>query len=126
MMKLLFLACLFCFSSDAKPKKDKYLIDKGPSYVTYAFSGGRFGDNLVAYIHAKWISYKYDLPLLYQPFSYSDGLVLDQDPPPHVPSNRRLFRDNPSKIQPNGDFLYIVPYFPDFAIEHKYAKTSPL
>ena len=47
------------------------------SAVTYDFSGGRFGDNLVSYCHAKWISYKYNIPLLYKPFDYSDQLMMD-------------------------------------------------
>lgn len=46
--------------------------------ITYEFSGGRFGDNLLAYLHAKWISYKYDVPLLYRPFDYSEELVLHE------------------------------------------------
>ena len=44
--------------------------------VTYSFSGGRFGDNLLAYCHAKWVSYKYGIPLLYKPFEYSNKLKL--------------------------------------------------
>lgn len=31
----------------------------------------------MAYLHAKWLSYKYKIPLLYKPFSYSTELVLD-------------------------------------------------
>jgi hypothetical protein len=50
-------------------------ISKG---VTYTLSGGRFGDNLSCYIHAKWLSYKYDIPLLYAPFPFSDQLVLHE------------------------------------------------
>ena len=39
--------------------------------------GGRLGDQLIAYMHAKWVSYLYDIPLLYKPFHYSNDLVLD-------------------------------------------------
>lgn len=46
------------------------------SVVTYDFSGGRFGDNLLSYLHAKWFSYEHGLPLLYKPFPYSSSLVL--------------------------------------------------
>src|SRR5665213_983093 len=45
--------------------------------VTYEFSGGRLGDNLLSYLHAKWISYRHQIPLLYKPFKYSDKLMLD-------------------------------------------------
>lgn len=40
-------------------------------YVTYEFSGGRFGDNLLSYLHAKWLAYQKQIPLLYKPFPYS-------------------------------------------------------
>ncbi len=48
------------------------------SAITYSFNGGRLGDNLTTYIKAKWLSYKYNLPLLYQPFPYSDQLKLHE------------------------------------------------
>ena len=44
--------------------------------ISYELTGGRFGDNLVAYLHAKWLSYQYQLPLLCVPFQYSDKLCL--------------------------------------------------
>ncbi len=65
---LVFLSLLF---------QSSFLIaDGGKKAVTYQFSGGRFGDNLLSYLHAKWISYKYDIPVIYQPFLYSDQLHL--------------------------------------------------
>ena len=39
-------------------------------------NGGRFGDNMMSYIHAKWISFKYHMPILYKPFPYSDQLYM--------------------------------------------------
>lgn len=44
--------------------------------ITYNFSGGRFGDNLLSYIIGKYFSWKYKLPLLYRPFNYSNNLKL--------------------------------------------------
>ena len=44
--------------------------------ITYGFSGGRLGDNLLRYAHAKWVSYKYNIPLLYKPFNLSQLLVI--------------------------------------------------
>jgi hypothetical protein len=38
----------------------------------------RFGDNLLGYYKAKWLSYKYKIPFLYQPFTYSDQLVMHE------------------------------------------------
>lgn len=49
------------------------------SAIKYGFSGGRFGDNLLAVAHAKWFSYCLGLPLVYLPFDYSDHLQLSRD-----------------------------------------------
>ena len=48
------------------------------SGITYEFSGGRMGDNLITYLHAKWIAYKHGLTLLYRPFPNSDKFMLHQ------------------------------------------------
>ena len=45
--------------------------------VSYQFNGGRFGDQLVTYVHARWVAYKFNLPLLYKRFDYSDQLMVD-------------------------------------------------
>ncbi|MFA5306719.1 MAG: hypothetical protein WC365_04680, partial [Candidatus Babeliales bacterium] len=60
-----------------KAREQQHLAT-GISAVTYGLSGGRFGDNLLCYVHAKWISYKYHIPLLYFPFEYSSHLVFDE------------------------------------------------
>lgn len=41
--------------------------------ITYDLSGGRLGDNLLSYLHAKWVSYKYSLPLIFLPFPNSQS-----------------------------------------------------
>ena len=46
------------------------------SAVTYTFSGGRFGDNLLSYSRAKYVASLYGIPLLYIPFPYSDYLMM--------------------------------------------------
>ena len=97
-------------------------LNLGKSAITYYLSGGRFGDNLVAYLHAKWISCKYGIPLLYCPFKYSDQLVL---------SNAELLQSSYSakkvqllgidtvKINPNNGTLYVVPWFPESLQEYE-------
>lgn len=45
-----------------------------PDAVTYNFSGGRFGDNLIAFSQAFWLHYKYGFDLLFKPFTHSDQL----------------------------------------------------
>lgn len=47
--------------------------------ISYDFSGGRFGDNLLSYIHARWISYSKGLPFVYRPFPYSSLLELHRE-----------------------------------------------
>ncbi len=51
-------------------------IDDYAVSVTYALDGGRFGDQLTGYLKALWISYKYNIPLIYRSFDYADQLVL--------------------------------------------------
>lgn len=89
--------------------------------VTYAFSGGRLGDNLVSYAHARYVSYKYNLPLVYKPFEYADQLKLSQQPQIKdmvfekeviIPSEPyRTDLDNVIKSQENA--LYVIKYFPE-------------
>jgi len=44
--------------------------------VTCILDGGRFGDKIVCYTTAKWISCKFNIPLLLKPFKYSSMLRL--------------------------------------------------
>lgn len=46
--------------------------------ITYNLLPTRFGDHLLTYTKARWISYEFNIPLLYKPFTYSDKLVLHQ------------------------------------------------
>ncbi len=50
---------------------------KYPSAVVTQAYGGRFGDQLLLYYDAKYLAWLADLPFLYQPFEYSDQLMLD-------------------------------------------------
>lgn len=86
--------------------------------VTYEQSPGRFGDNLLSYIHAKWISYKYNLPLLYKPFVYSDELILHDkeikySTEHHFDKTITLGKNQSVNLSDNSSILYIVPYFPE-------------
>jgi len=46
--------------------------------VTYELAGGRLGDQLIGYLHAKWISYQYGIPLAYTPFLFSEAFALSE------------------------------------------------
>ncbi len=42
--------------------------------VTNYLNLGRFGDKIVSYTTAKWVSYKFNIPLFFKPFRYSSML----------------------------------------------------
>ena len=48
--------------------------------ISYGFSGGRFGDNLLSLAHATWLSHTLGVPLVYAPFPFSDRLTLHTHP----------------------------------------------
>jgi hypothetical protein len=85
--------------------------------VTYTFSGGRLGDNLLAYCHAKWIAYQYNIPLLYKPFAYSDQLMMDTLEIPYSPDLEPYFKkivtycEADGHIDPASNYLYVIPFF---------------
>jgi hypothetical protein len=96
--------------------------------VTYEVSSGRFGDNLLCYIHAKWIAYTYGIPLLYKPFVYSDQLRLDTSEIHYTPEKEKCYtkvewikgRGTPLSVDSSSSTLYVVPYFPDSAWEQQH------
>lgn len=105
------------------------VVDLTPAGITYEFSGGRFGDNLAAYSHAKWLSYKTGIPLYYRPFKYSDQLVLhyqEQHLDVHISSFSRqivLTKDSMA-MDASSNNLYIVPYFSESEYEFRYPWTK--
>lgn len=81
--------------------------------VTYGFSGGRFGDNLLSYLHAKWVSYETGLPLLYKPFPYSSSLVLDAKEAKFGEAGPFIQVEWPSHRADCANVIYHCPYFPE-------------
>lgn len=113
-MRIFFLFLLTFFSLNAR------------SAITYEFSGGRFGDNLLSYLHAKWMSLETGVPLLYRPFRYSSSLVLHNkeeflrngrqviDGKKKVGFSKRIFLGKSCpKPSAKGNCLFICPYFPE-------------
>jgi hypothetical protein len=95
--------------------------------VTYDVPGGRFGDQLINYMHAKWLSYRYGIPLLYKPFSYSYDLVLDDEEELYrgpVSFERILTVEDLNLIEEANvcSTLFITPYFPESSYELKLQK----
>lgn len=90
--------------------------------IGYTLGGGRFGDNLVSYFHARWLSFKYGLPFLYRPFQYSDKFCMDRmDPRLGSPSfkfrhNIKVIKEHDINITPSST-LFVVDYFPECKLE---------
>ena len=86
--------------------------------VTYELTG-RLGNNLIAYLHGKWISWKYGIPLLYKKFPYSDQFALhDYEHRIYGAFSKKFKREvrlvdlELLKIAPKGT-LFLIPYFRD-------------
>ncbi len=100
--------------------------------VTYTLGGGRLGDQLIAYLHAKWVSYKYNLPFIYVPFPGFELFDLDEI----EKKNSIIFRDqfkNKFTLRPrqslekfmeseSSDVLFIIPFFSENFEEHEPAS----
>ncbi len=103
-------------------------LNANSTAVTYTLAGGRLGDQLLAYLHAKWISYKYNIPLFYVPFPYSDKLVLDDVENNYsstvaesYPDKRTLgLKQSLEDLMHNASnkTLFIIPYFPESLEEY--------
>ena len=88
-----------------------------PRAVTYDFSAGRFGDNLISYLHAKWYAFQEGIPVIYKPFFLSSHLMLDELEMRYeqLPTEPRIrcYLGRPSQRVPNTSVIYICPYFPE-------------
>lgn len=104
MVRWIFLSSFFCASLFSE------------SFVTYEFSGGRFGDCLLSYLHAKWLSYTHQIPLLYRPFPYSSELALHAKERRYQPFyllKYPMLKLGASRPSPTGEeCIYECPYFP--------------
>lgn len=98
-----------------------YEASKKGSAIKYSFSGGRFGDNLIAYFHAKWIAYKYGIPFLYSPFPFSEQFKMhDRDQCLEDFDFSEIFVINDEKqisSIPKGTLIE-VPYSPECVVDY--------
>src|SRR5690348_8908783 len=99
-------------------------IYKAEAAITYSLSGGRFGDNLIAYLHARWLCFKRNALFIYAPFPYSEQLKL-HDESFQLQNMLGLYKKK-WIFRNEADFsilppytLVIVPYFPEAEIELK-------
>lgn len=94
------------------------------SIITFDRCGSRFGDCLITYLHAKWLSYKTGIPLQcnYIGFPYVEKLVLfdkelDYSHTAHPIDSIRLTLSN-LELKSELPVCYFVPYFPEFKWEY--------
>lgn len=100
------------------------MAKSSPSAITWQANGGRFGDNLHSYALAKWISYLYDVPLLYQPFPYSDELLLYENETMFTAQTHATFsktvmlhKISPSLLKNDTNTLYVSHWKTDITID---------
>ncbi len=103
--------------------------------VVQVKSGGRFGDNLVSLAHAIYFAQKNNFELLYDPFTYSDQLVLSDSLPRYARIGELEFDDviehyggsTLVKTEIKNDtkkLLFKIPYFPEAPIEYKISNNN--
>lgn len=110
-----------------KEKKKKSRVKAtsfSPTAITYTFSGGRLGDNLLSYMHAKWVAYKNNIPLLYKPFRYAEKLVIHRKEIRYSDEwqcrQTAVFQGRENRtFDASGSTLHIIPYFPESPIEQQ-------
>ena len=93
--------------------------------VTYEVPSGRFGDQLLIYMHAKWLSYRYSMPLLFKPFLHSHELLLDDHELLRTAPNYPLVLiENDETISQTQlpEALFMAQYFPESPYDYKHYK----
>lgn len=101
-----------------------HINNNRPSAITWEPNGGRFGDNLLSYSKAKWLSYKSNIPLLYLPFKYSDQLMLHENEQVYTPEAAQSFSTimhlpvgSKMQLLPNNNTLYISHWKTEITID---------
>ena len=92
------------------------------SDITYQFSGGRFGDNLVALIHAKKIAKIHGLSFKYRPFPMAEQLAFHYKEPildERAPYEKIIQVTDQTEFVNDKNYLYVVPHFPESRFEYE-------
>ncbi|HSX03155.1 MAG TPA: hypothetical protein VLG76_00315 [Rhabdochlamydiaceae bacterium] len=100
-----------------------YSCSFASSAVTYYEMGGRFGDHLIEYLHAKWFSYSLGLPLLYKPFKYSKEFKLDDLEEPWTKEKEKSFlhvKELKSADSIQDSTLYLIPFFSESPDDYRF------
>jgi len=90
--------------------------------VTYGFSEGRLGDDLISYLHAKWVSYLYQIPLSYIPFDGSDNFLLHELEEKIGSGEKIVSLNDLSQLDRMKNVVYKIPYAPDYLQEYEHIR----
>lgn len=119
----LILLLVLPFAADAIPVT--YAPKKA---ITFGW-GGRLGDNLLDYSHAKWISYKWKIPLYFKPFEYSDQFIF-HDYEEHLTAEtsakfteKVLISVEEIREKIKSDTLFFLPHVCDSYDEHLFLNA---
>ncbi len=132
---------LFCstilYARKKNPKEHKVhhaalssSIKNGPHAVVPRYSGGRLGDNLVAFSHALCFSLANNVELLLASFPYSESLRMSDvlrklETVENQFSYRSIYYGGAFPTRSvNEKTLFIIPYFPESFIEYT-GRTKP-
>ena len=113
MKAILAILIAFCATLSAMPR----------IAVTNGDDGGRFGDKLLTYLHAKWLSYQYGIPLFYKPFDCSRKLILHTEEIRLKDALKKRdyallsLRQATIDLSSPGPQIYICPYFAEDPLE---------
>lgn len=103
--------------SSSKKEQNPTIKGKGNG-ITYSLNRGRLGDNLCSYLHAKWLAYKYHLPLYYRSFPHSDQFRFSdehQRRKKHSKQFKTTLKTADEELVNSGHnaALFEIIYFPD-------------
>lgn len=106
----------------------------GEVAVTYQLSEGTgLGDHLLGYLHAKWISYRYGVPLLYKPFLYSDEFALHDIEELWTAEKENQFEHIHRGCEESSfsnlisdNLLHIIPFFSDLEEDRQIHPEWPI
>ena len=92
--------------------------------VTYGLSKGRLGDQLVSYLHAKWISYRYGLPLVYTSFPHSNAFLFHESETRKNRHHRPVTLTDLSVLEAPENRLYLIPYAPECVHDYDFFPST--
>lgn len=104
-----------------------------PSRITYDTNGRNFGDNLMSFVRGKWLSFNYNIPLLYKPFPYSNQLGLHNEEKKRFSSSQLSKFEDIHEVQNELDVcfedssntLYVVPSFSEPESPYEFETEIP-